>query len=82
MPCVICLESKRWYQDIRKLKCKHRFHLECINRWSEKHRCCPICRCEILPQRPISFIELYISSKQGGNKVDEILYKAGIESNK
>lgn len=78
MPCVICLENKRWYQDIRELKCNHRFHINCISKWSEKNRYCPLCRIEILPQKPISIDQIYLSYKRG--VVKETLSRAGIEN--
>jgi hypothetical protein len=42
LECSIC------YQDdntiVRRLKCGHEFHLECIDHWLSKKKSCPICR--------------------------------------
>lgn len=43
--CCIC------YQDdnkiIRKLKCGHEFHLDCIDKWLSNKTICPMCRTEL-----------------------------------
>ena len=52
MVCTICLESKRWHQSIRYLKCGHRFHTHCIREWEKvqlnksqfNSYKCPICQ--------------------------------------
>ena len=80
MPCSICLESKRWYQEIRKLKCNHKFHLYCIQNWSSSNYTCPICRIQILPQKPVNTFLLYNSFKGKTNiPLETILHAAGIE---
>ena len=42
LECSIC------YQDdnkiVRRLKCGHEFHLECIDHWLSQKKTCPICR--------------------------------------
>lgn len=41
--CSICLEenaNKKWGE----LKCKHRFHTDCLVPWIETNRTCPMCR--------------------------------------
>ena len=82
MPCTICLTSKRWYHNIRKLKCGHKYHLECINIWSHQNKTCPVCRIEILPQNDLSINEFILAEKNkhpSGLSSKDILYKAGIE---
>lgn len=82
MPCTICLESKRWFHETRKLKCNHNFHMHCIQKWSHINKTCPICRIKILPQKPVNTFFLYNSYKGKTNKSPEdILYEAGIEEN-
>ena len=77
MPCAICLESKHWYQEIRKLKCNHKFHLRCIQNWSSINKTCPICRIQILPQKPVNFL---IIKGIDNISVETLLHSAGIES--
>ena len=63
MPCSICLQSKRFYQEIRELKCGHRFHEKCIISWTQNHTNCPLCRIQIKKQNPIKMADVYLISK-------------------
>ena len=40
--CPICSEPLT--QDVRVLRCGHRFHNECIESWLTSHNSCPLCR--------------------------------------
>ncbi|KAL1555331.1 RING-type E3 ubiquitin transferase [Salvia divinorum] len=43
--CIICLADFAVGEKIRVLdKCKHGFHLNCIQRWLISHSSCPTCR--------------------------------------
>lgn len=42
--CSVCLETFELDEAIRKTRCNHFFHGECISTWVAKVRCCPICR--------------------------------------
>ena len=44
--CPICIEPFLCEnQDIVKLNgCSHIFHKECIRKWTENNKTCPICR--------------------------------------
>ena len=44
MPCVICLESKRWWHNTTSLMCGHKFHTHCITPWVLVHYMCPLCK--------------------------------------
>ena len=82
MPCSICLSSKRWYQNIRTLKCGHRYHIGCIYTWSHINKTCPQCRIKILPQKDISLNECILAEKgrhPKGLTLRDVLCKAGIE---
>ncbi|KAH7852278.1 hypothetical protein Vadar_022687 [Vaccinium darrowii] len=45
LECAVCLSK---FQDIEILrllpKCKHAFHINCIDKWLENHSSCPLCR--------------------------------------
>ncbi|KAI8341047.1 hypothetical protein BC941DRAFT_415704 [Chlamydoabsidia padenii] len=44
--CLVCLDDFMPKQTVRVLKCRHVFHVECVDRWLvEAHNSCPICRC-------------------------------------
>ena len=43
--CAICLEDFKKNDDCRELKCKHIYHINCIDNWLLKHSYkCPCCR--------------------------------------
>ncbi|KAL5079746.1 hypothetical protein RYX36_008167 [Vicia faba] len=45
LECSICLSKFEDVEILRLLpKCKHAFHIDCIDHWLEKHSSCPICR--------------------------------------
>lgn len=48
LECSICLCK---YEDVEILrllpKCKHAFHIDCVDQWLEKHSGCPLCRCKV-----------------------------------
>ena len=45
--CSICLESIVKINEVTK-PCEHTFHTECITRWLENNRSCPLCRTELM----------------------------------
>ncbi len=47
--CMICLnETNNFDFHLKKLKCNHKFHKNCINDWLSKNNSCPICRDELI----------------------------------
>lgn len=42
--CSICMNDYKIYTKIRKLKCKHIFHVKCIDQWLLIKNSCPNCR--------------------------------------
>ncbi|XP_010236348.1 RING-H2 finger protein ATL80 [Brachypodium distachyon] len=54
-PCSVCLEDLEAGEMVRQLpKCKHLFHVECIDMWLHSHRTCPVCRCDLSPPRKVA----------------------------
>lgn len=51
--CSICRQQLEDRQIIRKLRCNHKYHASCIDRWitseSEQNCNCPMCRISIIP---------------------------------
>ncbi|KAG8376045.1 hypothetical protein BUALT_Bualt09G0022800 [Buddleja alternifolia] len=45
LECAVCLSKFEDIEILRLLpKCKHAFHIDCIDQWLEKHSTCPLCR--------------------------------------
>lgn len=46
--CSVCLYEAIDGEKLRKLpKCKHCFHVDCIEEWFKFHYTCPLCRTEV-----------------------------------
>ncbi|GMN50586.1 hypothetical protein TIFTF001_019752 [Ficus carica] len=45
LECAVCLSKFENIEVLRLLpKCKHAFHINCIDHWLERHSSCPLCR--------------------------------------
>jgi len=42
--CVICYDDFTTDSIIRKMNCEHVYHIECIDKWFETKKFCPLCR--------------------------------------
>ncbi|XP_022144842.1 E3 ubiquitin-protein ligase ATL42-like [Momordica charantia] len=48
LECAVCLSKFEDIEVLRLLpKCKHAFHIGCVDHWLENHSSCPMCRCRI-----------------------------------
>ncbi|TKY58294.1 putative RING-H2 finger protein ATL12 [Spatholobus suberectus] len=57
LECTVCLSQFEDTEILRLLpKCKHAFHMNCIDRWLESHSSCPLCRNEVDPLDIKNFI--------------------------
>ncbi|GJJ78848.1 hypothetical protein EMPS_11207 [Entomortierella parvispora] len=45
--CAICLCEYEDEEELRKMKCNHYFHKECVDEWLRIHRNCPLCKRDI-----------------------------------
>ncbi|KAF5742989.1 hypothetical protein HS088_TW09G01051 [Tripterygium wilfordii] len=56
LECAVCLSK---FEDIEILrlipKCKHAFHINCVDQWLEKHSSCPLCRHKVNADDPTIF---------------------------
>lgn len=48
LECTVCLSKFEDSEILRLLpKCKHAFHMNCIDKWLESHSTCPLCRYKV-----------------------------------
>ncbi|KAK9760390.1 hypothetical protein K7432_015630 [Basidiobolus ranarum] len=47
--CVICLEEYRDGELIRKPRCNHHFHRQCLDEWLLINKYCPLCKADVFP---------------------------------
>ncbi|KAM3290148.1 E3 ubiquitin-protein ligase RHA2B-like [Capsicum chacoense] len=49
--CAVCLSTFEDGEQVRKLKCKHIFHKDCLDTWLQQDSAtCPLCRNKVLPE--------------------------------
>ncbi|EYU31053.1 hypothetical protein MIMGU_mgv1a022441mg [Erythranthe guttata] len=53
--CRVCLSVYEEGNEVRKLKCKHTFHKDCLDTWLQQHHSatCSLCRRVILPEEEV-----------------------------
>ncbi|GMH13692.1 hypothetical protein Nepgr_015533 [Nepenthes gracilis] len=50
LECAVCLSKFEEFEILRLLpKCKHAFHIDCVDRWLESRATCPLCRHRVNP---------------------------------
>ncbi|KAL8128580.1 hypothetical protein V2J09_017735 [Rumex salicifolius] len=58
LECAVCLSRFEPAEVLRLLpKCKHAFHVECVDTWLEAHSTCPLCRYRVDPQDLLLVVE-------------------------
>ncbi|KAK4854050.1 hypothetical protein QYF36_018235 [Acer negundo] len=56
LECAVCLSIFEDIEILRLLpKCRHAFHINCIDQWLEKHSSCPLCRHKVSIDDPTIF---------------------------
>lgn len=60
LECAVCLNKFDAEEVLRLLpKCKHAFHVECVDTWLEAHSTCPLCRYRVDPEDVLLLIDTY-----------------------
>ena len=71
LECAVCLSEFEDEERLRLLpKCSHAFHPDCIGEWLASHVTCPVCRCNLDPNKqdtssdeePASFPSIPVAS--------------------
>ncbi|CAI8599159.1 unnamed protein product [Vicia faba] len=58
LDCAVCLCKFESSQVLRLLpKCKHAFHVECVDTWLDAHSTCPLCRSRVDPEDVLLVVE-------------------------
>lgn len=53
--CAVCLSEFLEGEIVRKLKCKHTFHKDCLDKWLQQYLAtCPLCRAKVLPDEIVA----------------------------
>ncbi|KAF3945898.1 hypothetical protein CMV_027774 [Castanea mollissima] len=47
--CSICQEEYVVGDELGRLQCEHKFHVDCIEQWLGLKNCCPICKASAAP---------------------------------
>ncbi|XP_074317282.1 uncharacterized protein LOC141653419 [Silene latifolia] len=50
--CSICQEEYAEGDEVGRLECDHRYHIECVNQWLRLKNWCPICKASATPSSP------------------------------
>ncbi|XP_067949808.1 E3 ubiquitin-protein ligase arkadia-A-like [Watersipora subatra] len=45
--CTICISEYKTGEHVRRLPCLHLFHRDCVDRWLNSNKRCPMCRVDI-----------------------------------
>ena len=72
LDCAVCLSKFESSEVLRLLpKCKHAFHVECVDTWLDAHSTCPLCRYRVDPEDILLVMEDSSSSQQVQNQKEE-----------
>lgn len=66
--CCICMGEYVAGEDLRRLRCGHLFHCQCIKDWVSRASVCPVCKDELQPEKPL---KQSISVERGGEPSPE-----------
>ncbi|KAI3993211.1 hypothetical protein MKX01_009954 [Papaver californicum] len=75
MECAVCLSKYEDEKEVLRLlpKCKHAFHVDCVDTWLDAHSTCPLCRFRVDPEDVLLIVqdrqrELISSEEEEANK--------------
>nr|XP_043622422.1 RING-H2 finger protein ATL43 [Erigeron canadensis] len=66
LECAVCLSRFNRNEMLRLLpKCKHAFHVECVDTWLDQHSTCPLCRYRVDPE------DIFLITNEENNSIYE-----------
>lgn len=69
--CSVCLSEFAEDESLRLLpKCRHAFHLPCIDTWLRSHKNCPLCRAPVMHETVTSHVVEQNSGESGASAED------------
>ncbi|ERN15063.1 hypothetical protein AMTRI_Chr05g57670 [Amborella trichopoda] len=84
LECAVCLSKFEDPEILRFLpKCKHAFHIDCVDRWLESHSSCPLCRHKVQAEdlRVFTYSNSLRLSRNQSELTDEIFVRREPEAN-
>ena len=73
--CAVCLSEFLEGESLRKLKCKHTFHKDCLDKWLEEYLAtCPLCRTRVLPEGLVANYHLLKDHIENGGSYDDATF--------
>ncbi|KAL3527810.1 hypothetical protein ACH5RR_012466 [Cinchona calisaya] len=73
--CAVCLSLFEEGELIRKLKCKHVFHKECLDRWLQQDwATCPLCRSKVLPEEIMMKYRQFLHQQEYEGSDEELIF--------
>ncbi|KAJ4880491.1 E3 ubiquitin-protein ligase ATL42 [Raphanus sativus] len=75
LECSVCLSKFESVEILRLLpKCRHAFHIGCINQWLEQHATCPLCRDRVSVEEDSSvYVNSFRFLDESGRREDSSL---------
>ncbi|KAK1297848.1 RING-H2 finger protein ATL8 [Acorus calamus] len=74
--CVVCQNEFTGNERVRYLnRCKHSFHIDCIDKWLRRHSTCPLCRQGVVldvnsPRTSVSVMDALAALEREGQSGD------------
>lgn len=73
--CRVCLSEFEEGEKVRRLKCKHTFHKDCLDKWlQECWATCPLCRKQVLPCDVVSKHRHFLSHEENVEHLPYLLF--------